>query len=196
MCGEHPLDVAVLCLCKGSSPHVRGALVGGSRKWRCRRDHPRMCGEHDCILGKYTEIEGSSPHVRGARRYEAAHGLDAGIIPACAGSTKQSKICTIPPGDHPRMCGEHLSPSTTQAAFRGSSPHVRGAHRGAVESRALQGIIPACAGSTAPRGEAPSARLGSSPHVRGALASPVVGRARCGIIPACAGSTSSTGCYR
>ena len=92
-------------------------------------------------------------------------------------------------GDHPRMCGEHLSFMAFLMVSAGSSPHVRGARHHLHKIATRHGIIPACAGSTLtpatsrctsgdhPRmcGEHPASkdwnrkRVGSSPHVRGAL---------------------------
>ena len=109
------------------------------------------------------------------------------------------------------MCGEHLPESAICGHSRGSSPHVRGAQNLLPIMQDLDGIIPACAGSTT--GVAASAKvtrdhprmcgehngwkdkaalyLGSSPHVRGARAGRLCGVPRSGIIPACAGSTPS-----
>ena len=147
--------------------------------------------------------------MRGAlkRGINGAHG--AGIIPACAGSTKLtfSKPCAI--RDHPRMCGEHSSNANKIDAPQGSSPHVRGARIHAITINPKAGIIPACAGSTSastrwwcpgwdhPRmcGEHPDSVVltveaeGSSPHVRGARAVREGKGTTVGIIPACAGST-------
>ena len=133
----------------------------------------------------------------------------AGIIPACAGSTRQITGVIGQPGDHPRMCGEHEAFGTSASKAQGSSPHVRGALRPHPRGFKSRGIIPACAGSTDgcmplmlalrdhPRmcGEHPLISivtvwsLGSSPHVRGALTSLRRSRPEAGIIPACAGST-------
>ena len=108
------------------------------------------------------------------------------------------------------MCGEHLRIGISHVFSRGSSPHVRGAQTPLRNPNTLQGIIPACAGSTVrkrkislspwdhPRmcGEhitrilQHAVRTGSSPHVRGALEVFVGARNGSGIIPACAGSTS------
>ena len=109
MCGEHKSMAFCVGTLRGSSPHVRGALVwscpycghsgiipacAGSTRYSTtgkqgRRDHPRMCGEHHAVS--------SGPH---------------------------------PAGDHPRMCGEHLSFMAFLMVSAGSSPHVRGAHQG------------------------------------------------------------------
>ena len=112
----------------GSSPHVRGALSSGRRPSTPARDHPRMCGEH---------------------RQGPLHLLPAlGIIPACAGSTRErfkaendrkgssphvrGALEAVGPdaeliGDHPRMCGEHPAVTASEVPAGGSSPHVRGA---------------------------------------------------------------------
>ena len=108
------------------------------------------------------------------------------------------------------MCGEHLDAGSEQKPCPGSSPHVRGAPQAAAKNGVENGIIPACAGSTAtgrwtwnitrdhPRMCGEHALLhmitrtlsGSSPHVRGAHPSIVASIAVTGIIPACAGSTT------
>ena len=86
------------------------------------------------------------------------------------------------------MCGEHLRDAVVGTNPMGSSPHVRGAHLVMFVVRAIDGIIPACAGSTELQtifkwldGDHPrmcgehcmssssvSPLTGSSPHVRGA----------------------------
>ena len=90
MCGEHKSMAFCVGTLRGSSPHVRGALVwscpycghsgiipacagstGNAVEWRASSwDHPRMCGEH--WFGGH---------------WFRCHGLSLGIIPACAGST-------------------------------------------------------------------------------------------------------------
>ena len=153
---------------------------------------------------------GSSPHTRGARHLDRRRMGRAGIIPAYAGSTG----CRLPPTarswDHPRIRGEHVSALPPATAFRGSSPHTRGALRDAAPVLALHGIIPAYAGSTRLvlmmmptcwdhpriRGEheftplASSNGKGSSPHTRGARLAVCQNRLQPGIIPAYAGSTN------
>ena len=86
------------------------------------------------------------------------------------------------------MCGEHTAGVETLRDEPGSSPHVRGAQCPLPLLTVVEGIIPACAGSTVnlansrvktrdhPRmcgehecdGDAIGADEGSSPHVRGA----------------------------
>ena len=129
MCGEHLEPSPVQNSTAGSSPHVRGArstcwaltrsagiipaCAGStSRGRRCpwlSRDHPRMCGEHPVQRRSEHHQRGSSPHVRGARSAVSRSCWQAGIIPACAGSTQHSRSVLSPSRDHPRMCGEHTS---------------------------------------------------------------------------------------
>ena len=152
---------------------------------------------------------GSSPHVRGALKQDVARLRTAGIIPACAGSTRSTTARSPGIRDHPRMCGEHQFVDGFPGGQKGSSPHVRGARTRRHGQRQRQGIIPACAGSTRrswsstacsgdhPRmcgehvehGVTPVLQEGSSPHVRGARFVPFSFRGGGGIIPACAGST-------
>ena len=168
MCGEH-------CPRKppgwgrwGSSPHVRGARRSATRDcglrgiipacagstgssdsaWTGNRDHPRMCGEHCWTSARTSTTPGSSPHVRGALLVSAVSGINRGIIPACAGSTRIRQRPLHTTRDHPRMCGEHVPPVRVGGAPSGSSPHVRGALGHACCERVHCGIIPACAGST------------------------------------------------
>ena len=134
-----------------------------------------------------------------------------GIIPACAGSTVPAGRISPSCRDHPRMCGEHCCTCALMPAIVGSSPHVRGAPITKATVPMMNGIIPACAGSTAPHGRTArpkrdhprmcgehsfnihqfAGEQGSSPHVRGALLQRQRHRIRAGIIPACAGSTWS-----
>ena len=92
------------------------------------RDHPRMCGEHSSARVNAFHRRGSSPHVRGARFVDDLLVWQAGIIPACAGSTIHQYVSELDGRDHPRMCGEHSADCGVARLRGGSSPHVRGAH--------------------------------------------------------------------
>ena len=91
---------------------------------------------------------GSSPHARGAHMRQGRQGALAGIIPACAGSTRTFLITFLASQDHPRMRGEHPSLHGVDRSESGSSPHARGALGDVVAALHGRGIIPACAGST------------------------------------------------
>ena len=148
MCGEHSGWTAATGSACGIIPACAGST---SRCSACRRgagDHPRMCGEHDRHAAERVDEPGSSPHVRGAPSDIPAISVMAGIIPACAGSTSTTTCSRTADRDHPRMCGEHYGVPVRFARFGGSSPHVRGAHYQHRRHGRIDGIIPACAGST------------------------------------------------
>ena len=188
MCGEHRVLPGGHHEPDGIIPACAGSTLPTTWRPLPTRDHPRMCGEHSAVPFGAIVRRGSSPHVRGARVDVHVSRTHVGIIPACAGSTPRR--CPRPPAgwDHPRMCGEHLVVNAKKATDKGSSPHVRGAHRDQQPDCVQPGIIPACAGST--RGSSAGLELcrdhprmcgehscrtsdwlgrqGSSPHVRGA----------------------------
>ena len=116
---------------------------------------------------------GSSPHTRGARRADRGCGVDGGIIPAYAGSTRGVWRSARGSWDHPRIRGEHEVAHREARRLRGSSPHTRGALIDFHGRYLLGRIIPAYAGST---GTCSAGRR--------------LGR---WIIPAYAGSTSAAG---
>ena len=169
MCGEHFQTKRARIRLSGSSPHVRGAphlmaelrgqsgiipACAGSTALisinsPVSRDHPRMCGEHAVAVRVFPYSWGSSPHVRGAPKGRSGSKDGTGIIPACAGSTDRVGAAGSLVGDHPRMCGEHITPNPFANAVLGSSPHVRGALIQGIVLHCPLGIIPACAGSTA-----------------------------------------------
>ena len=206
--GEHanfPYTTFRAC---GSSPHTRGAPQRSSVCTGCRRiipayagstriavgrprragDHPRIRGEHRRAVRDADGAEGSSPHTRGARAYRGAPVSPNGIIPAYAGSTRIHGHPLPQGADHPRIRGEHCPGADFACCQDGSSPHTRGAQVNWKDSRNGTGIIPAYAGSTAPRcpgsttprdhprirgehilhDETQSGGHGSSPHTRGA----------------------------
>ena len=88
------------------------------------------------------------------------------IIPAYAGSTPASLPPAARVADHPRIRGEHSMPLPYSMRPRGSSPHTRGARRGAEEALDRDGIIPAYAGST-PFTAAPPRTVRDHPRIRG-----------------------------
>ena len=154
---------------QGSSPHTRGALgeapellgegriipaYAGSTDMDCLSlptppDHPRIRGEHHGYFAFRVMMVGSSPHTRGALADGQARRVQAGIIPAYAGSTPTLRPRGGRRGDHPRIRGEHVDKQLARPFFDGSSPHTRGAPRVGCRRTAGRRIIPAYAGSTA-----------------------------------------------
>ena len=153
------------------------------------RDHPRGCGEHTSRISLDRHHAGSSPRMRGA-------------LPQIYQIHKPCR-------DHPRGCGERMSIAYWFQLSVGSSPRMRGALDFSGGGHLSTEIIPADAGSTAPRsgwqisetdhprgcGEhfiaflLPIAKRGSSPRMRGAHVYRILVSAVRRIIPADAGST-------
>src|SRR5690606_2460310 len=153
-----------------------------------------------------------SPTTRTPRNSKASNGErrgGAGPSPACTRSTATAAFFPCRTTDHPRIRGEHQYRNHVPWLKTGSSPHTRGARLLYGAGRANVGIIPACAGSTAPAGalrtdttDHPRVRgeheveqsslkphQGSSPRARGAREHRGLTHWWGWIIPACAGST-------
>ena len=148
--------------------------------------------------------------MRGARQPSGHSAKNNRIIPAYAGSTRSAGPAGAAIGDHPRVCGEHLSAAMAEVNEAGSSPRMRGAPDTKPISQHIIRIIPAYAGSTLhglsdrwaqedhPRvcGEHQLLDVschphnGSSPRMRGAPRARPLPAWRQWIIPAYAGSTS------
>ena len=133
------------------------------------------------------------------------------ITPAYAGKRKRPKRWVRPPKDHPRVCGEKLSTTSTDIHPAGSPPRMRG--KGAV----LDGVIPALritpayAGKRAASSSRAAARsdhprvcgekcppgkfffmtVGSPPPVRGKVIVDLVLTKGHRITPACAGKSNA-----
>ena len=146
-CGEHASENMSELTNGGSSPRMRGALLGylhvqtaqgiipadagstipRSGKTHGKRDHPRGCGEHAWEPLGWEPVAGSSPRMRGALLQAEPCRACGRIIPADAGSTKSLLMPSTPQPDHPRGCGEHPGRCSLLMRARGSSPQMRGA---------------------------------------------------------------------
>ena len=71
-----------------------------------------------------------------------------GITPAYAGNTGADDHPRRPDRDHPRVCGEHSTPSSTLTRRRGSPPRMRGTQSPFRQLGDHLGITPAYAGNT------------------------------------------------
>ena len=168
MRGEHFGEICVRVRAQGSSPHARGtrvhacasagdagiipACAGNTFLFRLDLivdgDHPRMRGEHLPDVMTVAIKTGSSPHARGTPVRVRVQEPVGGIIPACAGNTRDEFTGVLIQRDHPRMRGEHFSMALLSMPRKGSSPHARGTHVEGDVGDAVSGIIPACAGNT------------------------------------------------
>ena len=145
-CGEHRKLAEEDVTNFGSSPRVRGTQPaaaferlrvrfiparagntgGRSASARGSAVHPRACGEHSVPQAGDGGCAGSSPRVRGTRAATSISQSVGRFIPARAGNTIASPICSRPASVHPRACGEHFRISIATACVPGSSPRVRG----------------------------------------------------------------------
>ena len=168
-----------------------------------------MRGVHQILGTGHPCQGGSSPHARGPLNPFGELNLLSGIIPACAGSTRNKEGNGRFSKDHPRMRGVHHHVPRHKYIVPGSSPHARGPQYHAEKEKNAQRIIPACAGST--RNKEGNGRFskdhprmrgvhhhvprhkyivpGSSPHARGPQYHAEKEKNAQRIIPACAGST-------
>ena len=183
-CGEQATSPVAGLPVTGSSPRVRGTVVGTSRSVDFKRFipagagnrsspvparcggavHPRGCGEQlVCVTSRRTS-SGSSPRVRGTAPQLAQLQDGVRFIPAGAGNRPWSAACRRRHSVHPRGCGEQVSVVVPTACTDGSSPRVRGTgqRRPAVELELR--FIPAGAGNRSP-GRRPSGR--NTVHPRG-----------------------------
>ena len=127
--------------------HAGNTLTAYSLVLECR-DHPRACGEHLYPPFDRCAPSGSSPRMRGTPDIAPSSSYPARIIPAHAGNTLISRSSTRRTWDHPRACGEHRFTTFRVETSSGSSPRMRGTHRGNFRAGSSTGIIPAHAGNT------------------------------------------------
>ena len=187
-CGENWEATDMGSRAPGSSPRVRGKLVGH----RPRRARP-----------------GLIPARAGKTSFVNRVVVNRGAHPRACGENDPYTLPGVPgAGSSPRVRGK-LSDGGACSATLGSSPRVRGKHPGRVRLDAAAGLIPARAGKTttpAPK-PAPSAvhpracgensanistvqaTYGSSPRVRGKPEVPHGEGEALGLIPARAGKT-------
>ena len=182
-------------------------------------DHPRACGANPLSLSHRAVTPGSSPRMRGKL---AGHAIIHGgcrIIPAHAGQTDPASAPTPITSDHPRACGANSDSEPEITRLNGSSPRMRGKHRGTGQPDRPVRIIPAHAGQTQtrvymilPNTDHPracganipmvlgiDAFRGSSPRMRGKLPRPFWRPSGARIIPAHAGQTrpwSGSQCWK
>ena len=208
-CGEHRHHICRTCRRPGSSPRMRGALVGLISKHSGGRiipadagstvnndqgrvadqDHPRGCGEHARRARRATQRRGSSPRMRGARCPRPASRATTRIIPADAGSTGCELAVSERIEDHPRGCGEHGEAVGHSATQEGSSPRMRGAPVLTTLTVLHKVDHPRGCGEHARPWCPKQVEQGSSPRMRGARITWSRPRVESRIIPADAGST-------
>ena len=146
-----------------------------------------MCGEQ--IRPRYVQLLplGSPPRVRGTGGTPHTKGRRLRITPACAGNRGMPLIYGCSVEDHPRVCGEQITPSPKIPCLTGSPPRVRGTVSYSSYDYSYHRITPACAGNSKCHGpvrvshldhprvcgeqdaimDSGSSKVGSPPRVRG-----------------------------
>ena len=171
VCGENTTSPSASAATAGSSPRVRGKLLGAcgvinenglipacagkttqgapsqSDSWA----HPRVCGENRKRIPCRPWGIGSSPRVRGKPSGSTWDWARPRLIPACAGKTRKHRLKHDRHWAHPRVCGENSIVSAPTSRIEGSSPRVRGKLRNRRRPPRNLGLIPACAGKTTDR---------------------------------------------
>ncbi len=199
MRGDHGSDGS-----SANSPRI-------SSTYHHSRDQPRMRGDHHERVAQKLLSQGPTPHARGPPPRRASPCSTCGTNPACAGTTQPGGLASRPPGDQPRMRGDHASRQLASVAQWGPTPHARGPPSPTVTRGRNDGTNPACAGTTAlPRHRAgvdrdqPRMRgdhdrawserprcAGPTPHARGPRLQDMLQAQTAGTNPACAGTTCS-----
>ena len=91
-------------------PGITPACAGSravQQPWAAvKGDHPRMRGEQWPTKVETNRSSGSPPHARGAVNAGLTAQWEAGITPACAGSSDHRHRWRSADRDHPRMRGE------------------------------------------------------------------------------------------
>ena len=111
-------------------------------------DHPCMCGDYPGNATYKICSRGSPLHVRGLHVSQSLFLQPVRITPACAGTTYNPVAISFTNRDHPRLCGDYESQTSTPLTPPGSPPPVRGLLKNCNAFYLLDGITPACAGTT------------------------------------------------
>ena len=197
----------------GAAPGIIPARAGFTSSRRSPTpggwDHPRSRGVYAPRRHWWHQRGGSSPLARGLPLSMNETIVEAGIIPARAGFTRQPARRPRWPLDHPRSRGVYALMNSLPGSGFGSSPLARGLRRLAQPAWASPRIIPARAGFTLRGGRCCSrardhlrsrgvygglhrgetGAVGSSPLARGLPRARCKPRWRSRIIPARAGFT-------
>ena len=172
-----------------------------------------MCGNHKIGCSEFPRVIGSPPRVREPQFNERVAVCEAGITPACAGTTSHDCRHNQASKDHPRVCGNHCCRARQKRSWEGSPPRVREPQKMPLTKRHMMRITPACAGTTRKRIHADPERedhprvcgnhlalprpisvsAGSPPRVREPHSATDLAKAAQGITPACAGTTRRDG---
>ena len=148
VCGEKPSGVMAALACAGITPAYAGKSTNSELSSPCTRDHPRVCGEKHTKGQTRPRVAGSPPRMRGKAAYYKARAQQDRITPAYAGKSCGYFVVCRYLQDHPRVCGEKLSPALEKSPSRGSPPRMRGKVLPRAVLGPASGITPAYAGKS------------------------------------------------
>ena len=129
---------------------MRGTLIYRHLGNRVTGIIPAYAGNTAAVYVERVCVGGSSPRMRGTPDLPSWSRTETRIIPAYAGNTRKAHPKPQTGRDHPRVCGEHVTPWRDSEAILGSSPRMRGTQVAEGCAERISGIIPAYAGNTAP----------------------------------------------
>ena len=147
MRGKVPILVCEF-LCVGITPAYAGKSILIFMVLSSIRDHPRVCGEKSCVLLLRCRRPGSPPRMRGKGYDILGVSSNLRITPAYAGKSCPFLRRTSPRRDHPRVCGEKSSPTSSHRKGQGSPPRMRGKALAPAPTIDIIGITPAYAGKS------------------------------------------------
>ena len=130
----------------GSPPRMRGKAPLHHVYTDRHRDHPRVCGEKSPFSLFRPPHLGSPPRMRGKGISCCCRKRPGGITPAYAGKSSQTAEHPSIMQDHPRVCGEKSSPTSSHRKGQGSPPRMRGKALAPAPTIDIIGITPAYAG--------------------------------------------------
>ena len=157
-----------------ADPLVTGTLIptcAGNTGWRHdggRRlsANPRMRGEHDSESDERAARSRSSPPARGTRSTSGAGTIYMPLIPSFKGNTSAPARDRWTDTAHPRVLGEHVTPSSERNLHNRSSPHARGTPLGIHPKLRAAPLIPRMRGEHT-HSDVTTHSVRSSPHARG-----------------------------
>ena len=136
---------------KGITPAYAGKRAKRGRLAAGRWDHPRVCGEKPLFMCTGFPTWGSPPRMRGKVSPRRCCTCRLGITPAYAGKRARRRRSRRGCRDHPRVCGEKVTPYLRASSGWGSPPRMRGKAPDAADGSCGTGITPAYAGKSVRR---------------------------------------------
>ena len=111
-------------------------------------EHPRVCGENSEDRPSVAACHGTSPRMRGKPATKIGVEIVVRNIPAYAGKTCAKESRPHRSAEHPRVCGENLTPHSLWYHCCGTSPRMRGKLGLFIPAFDYRRNIPAYAGKT------------------------------------------------